>query len=308
MSAPSLSRIRVFVEVARHKSFVAAGRVLGITGPAASKQVMLLEDELGVKLLHRTTRVVTVTDEGALYYERARRAIEELQDAANALRDSTSTPKGLLKISAPLSFGHQHLLPTLSGFAMKYPDIQMDVSLDDRTVDVMAEGYDVAIRIGVIKDSSLIMRSLAECPIVAVASPQYLATRQAVGVPGDLKGHRMIGYALSGNAAEWRYQHRNGRAGSVKTECVFRANTAEMMLQAALDGVGIAVLPSFAVATYLQSGRLARVLSDYESYPRRHIVALMPPDRHRSVKVALFLQWLTNACKAMPTTIGPEPS
>ncbi len=299
----SLSRIRVFIEVAKHKSFVAAGKVLGITGPAASKQVMLLEDELGAKLLHRTTRVVTLTDEGALYYERARLAIEELQDAADALRDVKSIPKGLLKISAPLSFGHQHLLPALSGFAVKYPEIQMDVSLEDRTVDVVAEGFDVAIRIGVIKDSSLTMKPLAECPIVAVASPKYLKQNPPIKTPADLKAHRMIGYALAGSAVEWRYQQRKGKTGSIKAECAFRSNTAEMMLQAALDGVGIALLPGFTVATYLKSGKLLRVLKDYESYPRRQIVALMPPDRHRSLKVKLFIEWLASACKAIPLEI-----
>ncbi|MCE2926319.1 MAG: LysR substrate-binding domain-containing protein [Rickettsiales bacterium] len=300
----TLSRIRVFVEVAKRKSFVAAGKALGITGPAASKQVMLLEDELGAKLLHRTTRVVTLTDEGAVYYERARVAIEELQDAADALRDVKSIPKGMLKISAPLSFGHQHLLPTFSGFAVKYPEIQMDVVLEDRAVDVVAEGFDIVIRIGVMKDSSLTMKPLAECPIVAVASPLYLKQHATIKAPNDLKVHRMIGYALAGSAVEWRYQHRKGKTGSVKTECVLRANTAEMMLQAALDGVGIAILPGFTVATYLKSGKLVRVLKDYESYPRRQIVALMPPDRHRSLKVKLFIEWLTSACKAIPMEIG----
>ena len=300
----TLSRIRVFIEVARHKSFVAGGKALGISGPAASKQVMLLEDELGVKLLHRTTRVVTLTDEGAEYYERTRLAIEELQDAANALREVKSIPKGMLKISAPLSFGHQHLLPALSGFAVKYPEIRMDIALEDRAVDVVAEGFDVVIRIGVMKDSSLVMRPLAECPIVAVASPKYIEKSPAIRLPQDLKQQRMIGYALAGAGVEWRYQHRKGKAGSVKTECIFRANTAEMMLQAALDGVGIALLPGFTAATYLKSGKLVRVLKDYESSPRRQIVALMPPDRHRSLKVKLFIEWLQGACKAIPLGIG----
>ncbi len=300
----TLPRIRVFIEVAKHRSFVAAGRALGITGPAASKQVKLLEDELGAKLLHRTTRVVTLTDEGAAYYDRARLAIEELQDAAHALREVKSISKGLLKISAPLSFGHQHLLPAIAGFAVKYPEIQMDVALEDRNVDVMAEGFDVVVRIGVMKDSSLVIKKLADCPIIAVAAPEYLERHARIKAPSDLKQHRMIGYSLAGAAVEWRYDQRGGRTGSVKIPCAFRANTAEMMLQAALDGVGIAILPSFCVAAYLKSGRLARVLKDYESSPRRQIAALMPPDRHRSFKVKLFVEWLQSACQAIILEIG----
>lgn len=295
-----LSRIRVFAEVAKYKSFVQAGRALGMTGPAASKQVMALEEDLGVKLLHRTTRVVTLTDEGAAYYERAQRALEELQDAASEVRDAKSLPKGTLKINAPLSFGHQHLLPALAGFAVKYPDILMDIALEDRMADIITEGYDVVIRISAMKDSSLIMKALAECPIIAVASPKYLKDHGTPQQPKDLKSHRLVGYSLLGTAIEWRYCDKKGKVGSIKADCVLRANTAEMMLQAALDGVGIAFLPHFCASTFVKAGKLHRVLPDHETFPKRQIVALMQPNRHRSTKVKLFLDWLQSACKAIP--------
>ncbi|NBO18513.1 MAG: LysR family transcriptional regulator [Proteobacteria bacterium] len=295
-----LGRVRIFVEVARQQSFAAAAAALGITGPAASKQVMALEDELGVKLLHRTTRKVTLTDEGAVYFERVKHALEELEEAAGEVRELRAAPKGVLKINAPLSFAHMHLLPVLSGFARKYPELCMDVSLEDRMVDVIADGFDVVIRIGVLHDSSLVMRPLAECPIVPVASPGYVRHHGAPGTPAELKRHRIIGYAYQGGQAEWKFRDAQGKTGTVRNECSFRANTAEMMLQAALDGVGIATLPLFVVATYVQAGQLVRLLPDYDTHPMRQIVALMPPSRYRSAKVKLFLNWLDEACKAMP--------
>ena len=221
-----LGRIRIFVEVARQHSFAAAAAALGITGPAASKQVIALEEELGVKLLHRTTRKVTLTDEGAIYYERVKQALEEMEDAAGEVRELRAAPKGTLKINAPLTFGHTHLLPMISGFARKYPELRMDVSLEDRMVDVVADGFDVVIRIGVMHDSSMVMRPLADCPIVPVASPGYLRQHGAPKTPADLKRHRIIGYSYQGGQAEWKFRDAQGKSGTVRNECSFRANTA----------------------------------------------------------------------------------
>lgn len=301
-----LGRIEIFLEVAKLQSFAKAAKALGMTGPAASKQVMALEGELGVKLLHRTTRLVTLTEEGTEYYERARHALEELKDAAAEVQDRKSTPKGSLKINIPLSFGHQHLLPVIAGFAKKYPDVVMDVSLEDRMVDVIAEGFDLVIRIGALQDSTLISRHLADCPLLMVASPDYLRKYEMPKSPGNLKQHRIITFSNQGGVGEWKYKDRNGKIGTFRSGGHFRANTAEMMLQAALDGVGIVVLPIFAVSTYLQAGQLVLVLPEYEITPLRQIVALMPPNRYRSAKVQLFLDWLMQACKAIPLE-APAP-
>ena len=302
----SLARIEVFLEVARQNSFAKAARTLGITGPAASKQVLALEQELGVKLLNRTTRHVALTEEGSLYYDRARVACDELKEAAALVQDLKSTPKGHLKISVPLSFGHMHLLPILSGFARKYSEIVMEVALDDRRVDVVADGYDMAIRIGVMDNSTLICKHLSDCPLVLVASAAYLKRCGKPQTPADLAKHRIIAYSLQGGATEWRYKDPRGKSGVFRSEGVFRANTAEMMLQAALDSVGIALLPLFSVENYLRSKRLIHILPDYVTDPVRTIFALMPPNRYRTVKVKLFLDWLTQACKAMPWETGQK--
>lgn len=300
MNMHSLNRLDIFLEVARQQSFAKAAKTLGITGPAASKQVMALEDELGVKLLHRTTRMVSLTDEGAIYYERARHAVEEIREAAEQLRDMKATPKGLLKINVPLSFGQAHLLPILSGFAKKYPDITMEIILDDRMVDVVADGYDMVIRIGILADSSLTARHLAACPILMVASPAYIKQHGLPKTPADLKRHRLISYTHQGGGGEWRYRDKQGKTGSIRYEAALRANNAEMMLQATLDGIGIALLPVFSVVNHLKSKQLVLLLRDYDTYPERHITALMPPNRYRSAKVKLLLDWIVQACKAMP--------
>ena len=294
-----LNRVEIFLEVARLQSFAKAAQNLGMSGPAASKQVMALEAELGVKLLHRTTRLVTLTDEGSLYYERARLAIEELKEAALQISDMRATLKGTLRVSVPLSFGHMHLLPVLSGFAKKYPDLRMEISLDDRRVDVMADGFDLVIRVGVMEDSGIISRHLANCPMLLVASPEYLKKNGKPASPQELKNHRMITFAYHGAAHEWRYRDKNGKTGSVKTEGCFKANTAEMMLQSALDGNGIALLPNFSIAASLDAKKLVHILPAFETFPERKITALMPPNRYRAAKVKLLLDHLTESCKVM---------
>ena len=295
-----LDKIEVFLEVARQQSFAKAAKSLGMTGPAASKQVMALEAELGVKLLHRTTRLVTLSDEGAAYYERARQAMEELKDAATQLQDMKATPKGSLRISVPLSFGQIHLLPVLSGFAKKYPDVVMEVALDDRRVDVMADGFDVVIRIGALEDSGIAAVHLADCPIYLVASPEYVKKYGLPKTPADLKNHKMISFAYQGAMGEWKYKDPHGKTGSVRYDGVFKANTAEMMLSAALDGLGIAVLPYFSFAPHLKAKQLVHILPKYETWPKRTITALMPPNRYRATKVKLFIEWLAGACRTMP--------
>jgi len=296
----NFDKVEVFLAVAAAQSFAAAAKQLGMTGPAASKQVMALEDELGVKLLHRTTRMVSLTDEGAIYYERARTAVDELNEAAEQLRDMKTSPKGTLKINAPISFGQAHLLPVLSGFAKKYPDLTMEVTLDDRMVDVVADGYDLVIRIGALNDSTLSSKLLGPCPIIVVASPAYLSEHDIPTTPAELRQHRLITYSYQGGVTEWGYRDKDGKKGSIRAQGIFRANNADMMLQAALDGVGIAILPMFVVATHLHAKQLVQLMPHYETHPPRQITALMPPSRHRSQKVKLLLEWLSSACKAMP--------
>lgn len=299
-----LENIEIFVEVAKQQSFSGGAKSLGLTNSMASKHIAGLEETLGVKLFNRTTRVVELTAEGAAFYERAQRAVDDLHEAATHIQDMKTGPKGRLRISIPLSFAHMHLLPVITAFAKKYPDITLDVSLDDRTVDVIGEGFDMVIRIGAMADSSLTCRHLADCPVFPVASPDYIRRHSVPKSPAELKRHRMIVYSYQGGAGEWRYRNREGKTGSVRSEGIFRANTAEMMLQAAMDGVGIAVLPMFCVKRALQTHQLLRMLPGHETYPLRQISALMPPSRYRSAKVKLLVDWIAQSCKDLHDNIA----
>lgn len=296
-----ISRVGIFVEVAKQQSFAGAARALGITVSAVSKQVQRLEDELGTKLLHRTTRHVTLTEEGALYFHRARQALEDLAEVERELADCDSNPRGTLRINIPLSFGEAYLRAPIAAFARQYPDIRLEVSLDDRMVDVLGEGFDLVVRIGVMEDSTLMKRKLADCPILLCASPEYLARHGAPQTPDELARHRMVVFNRHGSGGDWRWKHRtSGKTGLTHYDGVFRANTAPMMQEAALQGIGIALLPVFSAATHMQAGQLVEVLPDYATHPAREIALLYPPNRHGSTKTRLFIDWLANACKALP--------
>lgn len=295
-----VSRVGIFLEVVKQQSFAGAARKLGMTGPAISKQVQSLEDQLGVRLLHRTTRQVTLTEEGALYSERARKAMEDLQEAEQQLQELKSSPVGLLKVNAPMSFGKRYLTQPIAAFAKRYDQVQLEVSFDDRRVDMIAEGYDVVVRIGVLEDSSFIARQLATCPIILCASPAYIQQHGQPKTAEQLKAYPAIIYTKHGQAAEWRYQDKHGNAGVAPMKRAMAADSAEMMLEACLQGVGVALLPIFVAATYLQSGQLVQLLPDCTTYPERGIYAIFPQKRHLSTKTRLFVDWLSECSKAFP--------
>lgn len=295
-----ISRVGVFLQVVKYQSFAGAARALGLTGPAISKQVQSLEDKLGVRLLHRTTRQVTLTEEGAIYHERARKALEDLSEAESQIQELKARPTGVLKINAPMSFGKQHLTKPIAAFAKQYPDVRMEVDFDDRWVDVIAEGYDVVVRIGALKDSSLIARKLADCPIILCASAEFSRLQGLPGSPEQLPDFPSLNRNNPGDLNEWRYQDKNGTTGSAPFTRVFIANNAEMLLEACLQGMGIVLLPIFVAAPYLQSGQLVKVLPDYQTHPQRGIYAIFPQNRHLSTKTRLFVDMLTECSKAFP--------
>ncbi len=295
-----ISRVGIFLHVVKHQSFAAAARKLGMTGPALSKQVQSLEDHLGVRLLNRTTRVVTLTEEGALYHDKARKALEDLDEAEKQIQELKDCPTGILKINAPMSFGKRYLTSPIASFAKKYPDVKMEVDFDDRHVDMIAEGYDVVVRIGALQDSSVISRKLATCPIVLCASAEFIQQHGQPTTPKDLQHFLGIIYNKHGLSNQWHYQDIHGIKGSAFIKQHFAANSAEMMLEACLQGIGIALLPIFVASTYLQSGQLIELIPNYKTAPERGIFAIFPQNRHLSTKVRLFVDWLTQCSKAFP--------
>lgn len=295
-----LSRIGIFIKVVKNASFAGAARELGITSSAVSKQIQNLEAELQTKLLNRTTRNVSVTEEGAIFFERASRAMEDLQEAKEQIHELKSCPHGTLKVSIPFSVGIKYLGKAIASFAKRYPDVNLDLSFDDRYVDISAEGFDLAIRIGALQDSSLISRRLASCPIYICASPEYIEKHGIPQHPKELADHNVLAYTRNQGSHEWRYKDQNGKEGHVKLQGTFKCDTGEMMREAVIEGVGIAILPIFYIAEPLKEGLIKQILPEYVSWPNRDIHAVFMPNRYLSTRLRLFVDHLTLACKSLP--------
>lgn len=252
-----------------------------------------------MQLLNRTTRSVTLSEAGHLYFERARQALEDLAEAEAVLQDHQLNPTGTLKINAPMAFGSQYLVGPLANFAARYPQLILNVDFDDRKVDMVAEGYDLVVRIGALKDSSLKARCLAGCPIWLCASPAFVSRHGMPTHPRDLERLPAVGYSQVLAQTEWRY--RNGEEiGTVNFPLALSANSAFMMREACMAGLGLALLPIFAIEDAITSGKLVRLLPDYTTLPERHIYAVYPPGRYQTQKVRFLIDWLVEACASLP--------
>ena len=292
-----ISRVGIFLEVVKNESFAGAARALGLTGPAISKQVQSLEDHLGVKLLNRTTRHVGLTEEGAIYFEKARQALEDLDEAEQQIQELKACPTGKLKVNAPMSFGTQFLTRPIAAFAEQYPEVELEIDFDDRWVDVVGEGFDVVIRIGSLEDSTLIARKLAPCPIILCAGKNLI---DKYGIPKSieqLSDYPGIIYNKHAQKEEWRYRDNNNVIGTQTLNRNFAANTAEMQVEACLHGLGVSLLPAFAADAYLKSGELVALFPDCPTYPEPGIYAMYPQNRYLSTRTRLFIDWLSNASK-----------
>jgi DNA-binding transcriptional LysR family regulator len=295
-----ISRIPVFIMVAQEQSFAGAARRLGITGSAVSKQVQILEDELQVKLLNRTTRQVSLTEEGAAFLDKAKQAMDVLSDAREDILDMKSTLRGPLKVSLPQDLGRTYLSESIAQFAARNPEVSLNVSFDDRFVDPVNDEFDLVVRIGTLKDSGLIARRLASCPFVLCASPDYLERAGMPETPDDLIRHNMLAYVGNSMVHEWRYTSAAGKREQLNLSGSFRSDSGDMLCRAAIEGVGIAILPAFYVAQHLSSGQLQHLLPEYETWPLRDIHAVFQPNPHPSARLRAFLDHLIETCRALP--------
>lgn len=288
-----LAYIPTYVKVAERLSFSLAARDLGMTKSAVSKHISALEEALHVRLLNRTTRKLSITEEGRLFLEKCSHVMEELGNAERELQNLHSSPSGVLRINAPASFGQTHLASIIAAFACAYPDIRLEVDFSDQFIDIVESGVDVCIRIASLTDSSLIARKLKDCPMVLAASPEYLTQHGEPTHPDELINHRFIEYSHAQRLREWRYRDAaTGQEKVAPTTVVMRANHAEMFRQAALAGVGLVFAPMFIFRADIKAGRLVSLLSDYESVPKRSIYALFPHNRFMTAKVRLFIDFL----------------
>ena len=294
----TLIGMAVFARVVDDGGFSAAARTLNMSKSAVSKQISALEDRLGARLLNRTTRRMSLTEAGAALIDNCRRVLAEAEAAESAVGALQSEPAGVLRVNAPVTFGAAHLAPALPDFLARHPLVSVDITLNDRMVDLVDEGYDLAVRITRLADSSLIARKLAPARRVMVAAPDYLAHRGTPAALADLSGHDCLAYSYLAADEEWRFQGPKGEE-SVRLPSRLRANSGEVLRAAAIAGAGIAALPTFICGADLAAGTLVRVLPDYDNR-NFAIYAVWPAGRHPSPKLRAFVDFLAER-------YGPRP-
>lgn len=289
---------RMFLAVMETGSFTAAADRVETSSGQASKLVSRLEAQLGVRLLNRTTRSVSPTEAGQAYYDRLRPLLEDYDSLEAQVREATHAPRGRLRLSAPLTFGVVELTPALNDFASRYPEIDLEVSFADRVVNLVDEGFDMAVRIGRPEDSSLIARKLCDVRLVVVAAPAYLGRNPALATPDDLAHHTCIIDTNFREPGRWPFQIA-GTERLFPVQGRMRFSNAEACLTAAEAGLGLACLPAFVAGAALRSGRVRQVLSDFEVEPFG-VHTLYPHSRHLAAKVRVLVDHLVERYRGTP--------
>jgi DNA-binding transcriptional LysR family regulator len=287
-----LTSMEVFVKSADVGSFAAAAEALALSPQMVAKHIASLETQLGTTLLNRTTRRQHLTDVGRAYYERCKRVLSEVEAADSLALDMHTQPKGVLKVSAPTTFGAFTMPTFVTQFLNQHPEMQIELSLDDRYVDPLEEGIEVMIRIGDLVDSSLIARELAPYRFIACASPDYLAKRGIPATPDDLSNHDCLSYSYRSPSPQCRWNFtRDGKKQDVHIDGRFRSNNWNALLHAATSGFGITLGPEIILANEVKAGRLVQVLGDYQG-PSRPMHVVYPPTRQPTTKLRSFVDAL----------------
>lgn len=296
----NLNALRVFVRVAETRSFTEAAKRLGLTSSAVSKAITRLEQEMNVRLLHRTTRSVGLTNDGASFFDHCIQILAQIEDAENLLGRSTSSPHGRLRVHMPVGFGRRVIVPALSRFIEQHPDLVLDAELSDRTVDLAYDGIDAAVYIGEPADSRLIARRLCNLHFVACASPEYLARHGEPKTPDELDQHHCLAYVQmhTGRYRDWQFV-KNGHPYPKSVSGRLNINNAESLLEAACSGLGIAMISNFIAADAIRKGRLRCILTDYVSTGPQ-VSVLYLPSRNLSPKVRAFVNFLIDLIPGDP--------
>jgi len=286
----TLLSFKVFLAVAGDGSFAAAADRLELSRAVVSKHIKCLEERIGTRLLERTTRRVALTELGRAFYERAQRALGELDEAMLEAGRSTVVPRGKIRITSALSFGLRHLSHAISEFLGRYPEVNIELELSDRFIDIGEEGFDLAIRIGALEQSSLIARKLATTRLVVCGSPAYLKQRGAPKAPPQLREHSCLTYSYNPRPKLWTFK-RGGEEETVQVDGCVQVNNGDLLRQLAVDGRGIVLLPTFLVGNDLEAGRLVHVLGDYDA-GQLGIYAVYTNRKFMPAKVRSFLDFL----------------
>ncbi len=302
------AEMNLFVHVVEAGSISGAAERLEVAKSAVSRRLAELESRLGVTLLHRTTRRLSLTDSGRAYLQRAQRILADLDEAERAVGSAHAAVRGRLKVALPLSFGLLHLTPLILEFGTLHPGVEFDLDFNDRQIDLMQEGFDLAIRIANLPDSSLIARRLAPVRHLVCASPDYLARHGTPLTIDDLRTHVCLVYSNLAQPGLWRYRTPDGRAGSVQVRVAQRANSGDHLLRAALAGHGLFMAPTFYLGEALRDGTLVPVLSDH-TWPALNAYAVYPPTRHLSSRVRTFIDFVAARLAGEPAweVAGTKP-
>ncbi|AZC61933.1 LysR family transcriptional regulator [Pseudomonas chlororaphis] len=284
-----LTSMEAFVAAAESGSYARAATRLGLSPQMVAKHVAALEQRLGARLLNRTTRRQNLTELGSAYLERCKHILGEAQAADSLAQIMNATPRGKLRISAPVTFGSYSLMPFVTGFLREHPEVEIDLHLTDRYIDLVEEGYEAAFRIGPLADSSLTARPLAPYRLIACAAPAYLAAGGTPRVPADLEQHECLGYAYWSRPADNQWQfRRDGRVHEVQVRSRLQVNESKALLSAAVDGFGIVLGPADFLEPARAAGELVQLLPGYEA-PSRAMHLLYRPDRQMTAKLRHFV-------------------
>jgi len=294
-----VASMKVFIAVVDGGSFSGAAERLGMSRAMASKYVSSLEDHLGTRLLNRTTRRLSLTEPGSVFYERSVQIIADISEAEQVAGHMVAEPRGVLKITMPLSYGLHRLGPVIAQYAGRYTKVKLDLSLSDRKVDLVEEGFDLAIRIGRLPESGLIARKLGAERSIIVGTSAYLKRHGVPQAPADLANHLCLGYSLTGTGEEWRLQGPEGLV-TVRSSGAIKADNGDILLRAALSDAGLIFQPRFIVEDDIRAEKLVQVLPDYSS-EELGIYAVYPSRKHLSAKVRTFVDFLVTRLSGQPS-------
>jgi DNA-binding transcriptional LysR family regulator len=285
-----LQAIQVFVQVVESSNFIRAAERLGLSATAVSRQVAELEKHLQSRLLQRTTRRISLTESGRTFYERCVQILAELDEAEREVGQEAAEPRGTIRLTTSVNFGTRQVTPAIASFLARHAQVKFDVSLSDRIVDIIEEGFDLAIRIGRTGAQNLVARKLGEARLVLCASPAYIARHGAPATPEDLARHNCLTYEYALRDA-WTFCDAAGRERTVRVAGSLNSNNGDLNAAAAVQGVGIALEPDFIVDSELKSGKLVPVLESFEA-PASPIYAVYPSRRFLPAKVRAFVDFL----------------
>jgi len=289
-----LSAIQVFAQVVESGSFAKAAERLGLSTSAASRHVAELEAHLQARLLNRTTRRVSLTESGRAFYERSVQLLAELEEAEQEAARAAVVPRGTIKLTTSMVFSVRHVAPAVAAFLARHPEVKFDVSLSERIVDLVEEGFDLGIRIGTTGTENIVARRLGETRLVPCASPEYLAARGAPQTPEELEKHNCFTYEYVSPRNLWRFRDPSGRERAVRVSGNLHSNNGDFLTEAAVRGAGIVLEPAFIVGPEVRAGRLVPLLQDFAPAPLP-IYAVYPSRKHLSAKVRLFVDFLVES-------------